>query len=190
MPEKRKVRRCLFGRPDHDVLKKELEKTLRDVEDGSVQKQKWNFDFDIGRPIRNNGRIEWTKVDNDCYIPEFYRKGYSTKTKMFRGLHSSELLTQPSVPRSTTQLDTLSQGNTTTNCSPRVTDMADVRTQTESVQMDVAVVNSKRHVCGSSITKSRNGSAVQSTIPDHMAVRKRLRASPVDVYIAAKAPRM
>ena len=161
MPEKRKVRRCLFGRPNPDVLKKELEKLL-DIHDG---KQKWNFDFAEDKPL-NNGRFQWTKVKDDCYVPEFYRKGYSTRTKTFRELRSSgELHSQPIVPRPTNQLDTLPHGNNTNHCAPCVTKTTDVRTDIESHHNDVDEASSETCVCSSnSNTTACNDSPVQSTI--------------------------
>ena len=52
-------RRCLFGRPDPDELRRDLEHHLDRQERQNVEK--WNFNFKSGRPLP--GRIDWQLVD-------------------------------------------------------------------------------------------------------------------------------
>merc|ERR1719507_2657457 len=55
-PATSRVKRCLFGRGNHEenikFAKRELEKSLIE------SKKKWNFDFENERPI-DGGRYEW-----------------------------------------------------------------------------------------------------------------------------------
>jgi len=74
--EKSRVSRCLFGMPDHEQLKQDLQAQLKST--GSVFKNTWNFDEDLDQALE--GRFQWTEVTSSEYVPEFYRKGYR-KTK-------------------------------------------------------------------------------------------------------------
>lgn len=74
-PEKSRVRRNLFGMPDHDVLKKELELQLKQT--NMEMKSTWNFDPSLDEPM--DGRFEWELIEKDEYVPECYRKGYTSK---------------------------------------------------------------------------------------------------------------
>jgi len=51
------VRRCLFERPDADTTRRDLERALTELQQGSTVM--WNFDFDRQRPVA--GRIVWTR---------------------------------------------------------------------------------------------------------------------------------
>jgi len=75
MPRSRPpVCRCLFGRPDPDMLQQEMEETLQRLDDEVAQR--WNFDFRAGRPLTDpdgKGRYEWTRVENCDSVPSVYR---------------------------------------------------------------------------------------------------------------------
>ena len=71
--EKSKVRRCLFGKPDHDSLRKDLDEQLKATKTGIISK--WNFDADLDKPLE--GRYEWSLLSSeDDHVPMFYFKGY------------------------------------------------------------------------------------------------------------------
>ena len=74
MGEKSKVRRCLFGSPDHESLRKDLDEQLKRTR--SDMTSTWNFDADTDKPLV--GRYEWTliKQDEDLSVPSYYFKGY------------------------------------------------------------------------------------------------------------------
>ncbi|XP_052238522.1 cyclin-dependent kinase inhibitor 1B-like [Dreissena polymorpha] len=74
--DKSHVCRCLFGMPDHNKLKAELQAQLKQT--NSVFKNKWNYDEDLDQVME--GRYQWSEVPATEYVPEFYRKGYR-KTK-------------------------------------------------------------------------------------------------------------
>ena len=69
--EKSRVRRCLFGKPDHDSLRKDLDDQLKATK--NEMRNTWNFDSDEDRPLA--GRYEWTLLSRDD-VPSFYCKGY------------------------------------------------------------------------------------------------------------------
>lgn len=70
--EKSKVRRCLFGKPDHDSLRKDLDEQLKATR--TEMKSTWNFDSELDKPM--DGRYEWTMVKQQDDVPSFYFKGY------------------------------------------------------------------------------------------------------------------
>lgn len=74
MGEKSKVRRCLFGAPDHESLRKDLDEQLK--KSYADMTSTWNFDADTDKPLV--GRFEWTliKQEEDISVPSFYFKGY------------------------------------------------------------------------------------------------------------------
>ena len=58
-PEASKVKRCLFGRPDHQELEADLQKELS--KDMQEMNEKWNFDFQKGKPLKGK-KFEWEPV--------------------------------------------------------------------------------------------------------------------------------
>lgn len=65
-PEASKVRRCLFGRPDHKQLEADLQKELK--KDTQEMNEKWDFDFQKGKPLKGN-KFQWEAVEDhkgDC----------------------------------------------------------------------------------------------------------------------------
>ena len=70
--ETKGVRRCLFGIPDHDELKKELQAQLKQT--STEMRNTWNFDPLLDQPL--NGRFEWNIPEKDEYVPSFYTKPY------------------------------------------------------------------------------------------------------------------
>ena len=89
-----KVKRNLFGRLNHDLLKNDLNEMWKETIE--KQKIKWNFDFEALCPLNNaanaeptaatSNKYEWTIVDES--IPEFYKKSYKSK-KALSSLNSS-----------------------------------------------------------------------------------------------------
>ncbi|ESP01077.1 hypothetical protein LOTGIDRAFT_238363 [Lottia gigantea] len=73
---KSKARRCLFGPVDHEVVRKDLDSMIKDT---SADYEDWGFNMSTDKP-KQGGRCEWYKVDTDLeYVPEFYRKGYTSR---------------------------------------------------------------------------------------------------------------
>lgn len=70
--EKSKVRRCLFGKPDHESLRKDLDIQLKNTR--TEMRSTWNFDAELDKPL--DGRYEWTLIKEDDYAPAYYSKGY------------------------------------------------------------------------------------------------------------------
>ena len=87
MGEKSKVRRCLFGAPDHESLRKDLDEQLKKTKSEMVSS--WNFDTESDKPLV--GRYEWTlvKQEEDLSVPSYYFKGYRP-TKFRKVIRSSE----------------------------------------------------------------------------------------------------
>ena len=76
-----KVRRCLFGPVDHEVLNNDLQKGMQDA---SVQnKLRWNFDFEKECPM-SGGRYDWTAVDSSEYVPAVYGVCYAARERVRR----------------------------------------------------------------------------------------------------------
>ncbi|OCT88106.1 cyclin-dependent kinase inhibitor 1B [Xenopus laevis] len=61
------ARRCLFGPVDHELLARDLERSLRAMEE--EKRERWNFDFRNHRPLP--GLLEWEETDK---TPEFYHR--------------------------------------------------------------------------------------------------------------------
>ena len=77
LSNKSKVRRCLFGPPDHERIRRGLDKALE--ENNTEMQSKWNFDFQKDSPLE--GKFQWEVVEDNSYVPEFYKKGYPVKVK-------------------------------------------------------------------------------------------------------------
>jgi hypothetical protein len=52
LPTKSKVRRCLFGPPDHERIRRDLNKALE--ENNTEMQSKWNFDFQKDLPLEES----------------------------------------------------------------------------------------------------------------------------------------
>lgn len=67
-PEKSKVKKCLFGKPDKEQRQKEKEKLEKEHEQEMQEKSEhYNFDFQNEKPYDTNGegaRFEWKAVEN------------------------------------------------------------------------------------------------------------------------------
>ena len=62
-PGASKARKCLFGRPDHQQLERDLQRELnKDVQE---MNEKYDFDFQEGKPLTGT-KYEWVKVN----VPE------------------------------------------------------------------------------------------------------------------------
>jgi len=58
------VRRCLFERPDADVMRHDLERAWTEL--ALHSSAAWNFDFDQERPVA--GPVLWTRCDGDVWL--------------------------------------------------------------------------------------------------------------------------
>ncbi|KAJ8314563.1 hypothetical protein KUTeg_006713 [Tegillarca granosa] len=72
--EKSRVRRCLFGPPDHDSIKKDLKK----LEDQNISEMSTVYNFDFKNDVPLHGRYHWEVISSE-HIPEFYKKGYESR---------------------------------------------------------------------------------------------------------------
>lgn len=77
---KSRVCRCLFGKPNHDEVRKDLDEQLKNI--SKDFKTTWNFDPDLDKPL--DGRYEWSLAAD---APEFFRKGYRP-TRFVRRRHT------------------------------------------------------------------------------------------------------
>ncbi|XP_060891832.1 cyclin dependent kinase inhibitor 1Bb [Labrus mixtus] len=70
-PPQASLCRSLFGPVDHQELKRDLKRHLREMEEGDSAR--WGFDFANHTPLSNTGRFEWELVD--CKdVPSFYNR--------------------------------------------------------------------------------------------------------------------
>ncbi|XP_073512511.1 cyclin-dependent kinase inhibitor 1B-like [Phyllobates terribilis] len=65
----RGVCRSLFGPIDHDELRSELKRQLKEIQASDCQR--WNFDFDSGTPLK--GTFCWESLES-TEMPSFYRE--------------------------------------------------------------------------------------------------------------------
>lgn len=65
----RGVCRSLFGPIDHDELRSELKRQLKEIQASDCQR--WNFDFETGAPLK--GIFCWEPLESK-EIPSFYRE--------------------------------------------------------------------------------------------------------------------
>ncbi|XP_073427042.1 uncharacterized protein [Dendrobates tinctorius] len=65
----RGVCRSLFGPIDHDELRSELKRQLKEIQASDCQR--WNFDFDSGTPLK--GTFCWEPLES-TEMPNFYRE--------------------------------------------------------------------------------------------------------------------
>ncbi|CAL1603409.1 unnamed protein product [Knipowitschia caucasica] len=70
------VRRTLFGPVDHEQLRKDLSRRLRDITE--QDSRRWNFDFYNHAPL--SGRFQWEPVSSEC-AAEFYGLDRRESTK-------------------------------------------------------------------------------------------------------------
>ncbi|KAE8613595.1 hypothetical protein XENTR_v10007778 [Xenopus tropicalis] len=72
------ARRCLFGPVDHELLARDLERSLRAME--NEKSERWNFDFRNHRPLP--GPLHWEETEK---APEFYRRGQDSQSQWAEG---------------------------------------------------------------------------------------------------------
>ncbi|KAM9298803.1 uncharacterized protein PAF06_015791 [Gastrophryne carolinensis] len=65
----RSVCRSLFGPVDHDELRSELKRQLKEIQASDCQR--WNFDFEAGTPLK--GTFCWEPLESK-EMPSFYRE--------------------------------------------------------------------------------------------------------------------
>lgn len=80
-----KIRRCLFGPVDHNILDLILDEELNKARE--VSQKKWNFDFENEAAIP--GRYQWKVFDISDEIPEIYRKDYKGRSLSSYGTEGS-----------------------------------------------------------------------------------------------------
>ena len=68
------ARRCLFGAVDRAELDELLQREMSEM--GSVNRERWNFDFSRELPVAG-GRYSWEAVRPE-YVPGVYVRLYST----------------------------------------------------------------------------------------------------------------
>uniref|UniRef100_A0A8C5Q7J6 Cyclin-dependent kinase inhibitor domain-containing protein n=1 Tax=Leptobrachium leishanense TaxID=445787 RepID=A0A8C5Q7J6_9ANUR len=61
--------RSLFGPIDHDELRSELKRQLKEIQSSDCQR--WNFDFETGTPLK--GIFSWEPLESKS-MPSFYRE--------------------------------------------------------------------------------------------------------------------
>ena len=59
-PRTSKARKCLFGRPDHEQLERDLQRELD--KDAQEMNEKYDFDFQAGKPLTGT-KYEWVEVN-------------------------------------------------------------------------------------------------------------------------------
>ena len=59
-PGASKARKCLFGRPDHQQLERDLQRELN--KDAQEMNEKYDFDFQEEKPLTGT-KYEWVKVN-------------------------------------------------------------------------------------------------------------------------------
>lgn len=165
---KKPVRRCLFGAPDHERIRKDLDRALSDMDRSTKadMKNTWGFDLDTDSGVPG-GRFEYTEVRESDYVPSFYRKGYSTKSRRVRDRSSVSMVSAG------TQVDNTTSTVTTVSSSTQAGRGLDVPL---SPALAGAVVNGVRrldfkendfHVSGSNTStsqRSRTRSVVSSNL--------------------------
>lgn len=91
----RGVCRSLFGPIDHDELRLELKRQLKEIQASDCQR--WNFDFEAGAPLK--GTFCWEPLENK-EMPGFYRESRlcpGSTTAASRPQQQKPLLTRTAV---------------------------------------------------------------------------------------------
>jgi hypothetical protein len=108
--QKSSVKRNLFGKLNHDLLKNDLKEMWKETRDR--QKLKWNFDFENLCPtattsttttttattattskVDENNRYEWSNI-NESSLPEFYTCTHAAyNARKYRNRQTNDLLT-------------------------------------------------------------------------------------------------
>nr|XP_033784406.1 cyclin-dependent kinase inhibitor 1C [Geotrypetes seraphini] len=60
----------LFGRVDHEELRRELKSKLREMSE--ADRERWDYDFETDSPLAG-GRLQWEAVPGEA-VPAFYRE--------------------------------------------------------------------------------------------------------------------
>ncbi|XP_049748790.1 cyclin-dependent kinase inhibitor 1C isoform X3 [Elephas maximus indicus] len=63
--------RRLFGPVDHEALRVELQARLAELH--AEEQRRWDYDFELDRPLPGPGRLQWIEVDSES-VPAFYRE--------------------------------------------------------------------------------------------------------------------
>lgn len=90
---KSNVKRNLFGKLNHDLLKNDLKEMWKETRDR--QKLKWNFDFENLCPSikLEDNRYEWSNI-NESNLPEFYNCTHAAyNARKYKNRQTNDLLT-------------------------------------------------------------------------------------------------
>ncbi|KAK3589381.1 hypothetical protein CHS0354_010035 [Potamilus streckersoni] len=190
--EKSKVCRCLFGRPDHDKLRKDLDSEMAQMREESRRyvSDKYNFNTEDDEPLE--GRYEWQLIKQTDDVPSFYRKGYTSKHRTItrrRQLFNSDSNTpeRPSTPVELPVDGTVC----TTSPSAENGDLQN-RLETTPISRDSSF-SSESSSPDSAVNDSRPvsvGNLVQTKLEDYLKVRKRRLNLDDDKVRTAKSPRL
>ncbi|KAM8927070.1 uncharacterized protein RCH25_007354 [Pelodytes ibericus] len=87
--------RSLFGPIDHDELRSDLKRQLKEIQASDCQR--WNFDFDAGTPLK--GIFCWEPLESQA-MPSFYRESRVCPAQVPRQLDPSSRIPVPSAESS------------------------------------------------------------------------------------------
>ncbi|KAL3882642.1 hypothetical protein ACJMK2_028964, partial [Sinanodonta woodiana] len=196
--EKSKVCRCLFGRPDHDKLRMDLNSEMAQMREENRRyiSAKYNFDTEKDEPLE--GRYEWQLIKQTDDVPSFYRKGYTSKHRTItrRRLSFNSGSNTPETPSSPVGLPV--EETTVCNSSSPSTENGDLQSRLEttpssrdssfssessSSSPDLSVPDSRPSIRGNRQTK-------QTKMEDFLKVRKRRLNLGGTQVSAAKSPKL
>lgn len=190
--EKSKVCRCLFGRPDHDKLRKDLDSEMAQMREETMRymSDKYNFNTEDDEPLE--GRYDWQLIKQTDDVPSFYRKGYTNKHRTItrRRLSFNSGLNTPERPSTPVVLPV---DGTVCNSSPSAQN-GDLQNRLETTPiLRDSSFSSESSSPDSDVNDSRpssRGHLVQTKIEDYLKVRKRRLNLDDDQVRAAKSPRL
>ena len=165
MEGKSRVCRNLFGSPNHEELRKDLDQQLLEMNNLTSlhMKKTWNYDPDIDGCL--DGRYDWIVVPEDEYVPAFYRKTYRPtkfRSKRKQVQVSSHLETPPSSPSCASPVAVLArlQGSVTNDEDQIAEDIENMRRENESTPEARIVPVKQTKIGGKEIIYNRVNSVV------------------------------
>ncbi|KAG9471146.1 cyclin-dependent kinase inhibitor 1B-like [Eleutherodactylus coqui] len=166
----RGVCRSLFGPIDHDELRSELKRQLKEIQASDCQR--WNFDFEAGTPLK--GTFCWEPLESKD-MPVFYRESKLCPAS------ATPLPRQPSTRLPVPTVDTREE-------SPAETVQDNKEFAKENADM---AVKKCQGVKGPSKTSTHSTSSllrkreISTSITDYFPKRKRIQALKTDNIKAA-----
>ncbi|KAM3921051.1 cyclin-dependent kinase inhibitor 1B-like [Leptodactylus fuscus] len=161
----RGVCRSLFGPIDHDELKSELKRQLKEIQASDCQR--WNFDFEAGTPLK--GTFFWEPLESK-EMPSFYRESRlcpASATPLSR--QSSSRLSVPTVDtREESPAETVQQSK---ECAKENADKAVKKCQAVKGPTKTSTNTT------SSLLRKRE---ISTSITDYFPKRKRIQAPKTD----------